>query len=101
MAHLPQARSSPRRAAALGYRHVGCLQLSRVRTANPSADGRRSAASRTAIGVGHIVSLPPGRCLVRLELFAVLQVHTLYGRGTVSEPRLSVPRHRRELLRAK
>ena len=39
-------------AAALGYRHAGCLQLSHVRTADPSADGRRSAASRTAIGGG-------------------------------------------------
>ena len=46
-------------AAVLGYRHAGCLQLSRVRTADPSADGRRSAASRTAVGGGHIVS-PPG-----------------------------------------
>jgi len=43
---------SPRRAAALGYRHAGCLQLSHVRTADPSADGRRSAASETAIGGG-------------------------------------------------
>ena len=54
-------RPSSRSAAALGYRHAGCLQLSRVRTANPSADGRRSAASRTAIGGGHIVSPLPGR----------------------------------------
>ena len=45
-------RSCPRRAAALGYRHAGCLQLSHVRTADPSADGRRSAASRTAIAWG-------------------------------------------------
>ena len=43
---------SPRRAAALGYRHAGCLQLSHVRIADPSADGRRSAASETAIGWG-------------------------------------------------
>jgi len=41
---------SPRRAVALGYMHAGCLQRSQVRTADPSADGRRSAASRTAIG---------------------------------------------------
>ena len=39
----------------LGYRHAGCLQLAGqatrdVRTADPSADGRRSAASRTAVG---------------------------------------------------
>ena len=39
--------SQPRRAASLGYRHAGCLQLSHVRTADPSADGCRSAASRT------------------------------------------------------
>ena len=41
---------SPMRAAALGYRHAGCLYLSQVRTADQSADGRRSVASRTAIG---------------------------------------------------
>ena len=35
--------------AALGYRHAGCLQLSHVQTVDPSMDGRRSAASRTAI----------------------------------------------------
>ena len=65
---IPQSvpwRSCPRRAAALGYRHAGCLQLSHVWTADPSADGHRSAASRTAIGGGgHIVSPPPGRWLV-------------------------------------
>jgi len=48
--------SCPRRAAALGYRHAGCLQLSHVRTADLFADGRRSATSRTSIGGGHIVS---------------------------------------------
>ena len=48
-------------AAALGHRHAGFLQLSRVRTAGLSADGRGSAASRTAIVGGHIVSSPPGR----------------------------------------
>jgi len=42
--------------------HVGCLQLISVWTADLSVDGRRSAASRTAIsGGGHIVSLPPGQ----------------------------------------
>ena len=36
-----------------------------VRTADPSADGRRSAASRTAIGGGIIIVSPPlGRQLV-------------------------------------
>jgi len=54
-------RSCPRRAVALGYMHAGCLQLSHVRTADRSADGRRSPASRTAINGGHIVSPPPGR----------------------------------------
>ena len=49
-------RSCPRRAAALGYRHAGCLQLSHELTADPSADGRRSAASRTAIG-GELVEI--------------------------------------------
>jgi len=52
-------RSWPRRAATLGYRQACCLQLCHVRTADPSADGRRSAASRTAIGRG-ISSPPPG-----------------------------------------
>ena len=41
-------------AAALGYRHAGCLQLSHVRTAHPSADGRGYAASRTAISGRHV-----------------------------------------------
>ena len=45
----PSVCPSPRRTAALGYRRAGCLQLSHVRTADPSADGRRSAASRIAI----------------------------------------------------
>ena len=53
-------RSCPRRASALSYRHASCLQLIRVRTADPSADGRRSAASRTAIG-GGISSRRPAR----------------------------------------
>ena len=48
-------------AAALGYRHAGCLQLSDVPTADRSTDGRRSAASRTATAWGHIVSPLPGR----------------------------------------
>jgi len=65
---------SPRRAAALGYKHAGgCLQLSRVRTADWSADGRRSAASRTAVGGRHIVSpppLPPGRYLISVDFVA-------------------------------
>jgi len=39
-------------AAALGYRHAGCLQLSHVRTADPSADGRTSATSGTLFGGG-------------------------------------------------
>ena len=48
----PSVCPSPRRAATLCYRHAGCLQLRHVRTAEPSADGRRSAESRNAIGGG-------------------------------------------------
>ena len=48
----PSVCLSPGRAAALGYWHAGCLQPSKVRTADLSADGRRSTASRTAIGGG-------------------------------------------------
>ena len=51
---------SPWCAAALGYRHAGRLPLSCVRTADPSADGRRSAASRTAIGGGISSRRPRG-----------------------------------------
>jgi len=54
-------RSCPSSAAAIGYKHAGCLQLSHVWTADPSTDGRRSATSRTAIGGGHIVSPHSGR----------------------------------------
>jgi len=50
--------SCPRHAAALGYRHAGCLQLSHVQTVNPPADGRTSAASETAIS-GDISSRRP------------------------------------------
>jgi len=67
-------RSCPRRAAALGYRHAGCLQLSHVRTADPSADGRRSAESRTAIGGGHIVSPPPQGDTLLLVIVQLLYI---------------------------
>ena len=67
-------RSCPRRAAALGYRHAGCLQLSHVWTADPSADGRRSAASRTAIGGGHIVSPPPQGDTLLLVIVQLLYI---------------------------
>ena len=53
-------RSCPKRTAALGYRHAGCLQLSHVRTADPSADERRSAASQTAVGGGISSRRPRG-----------------------------------------
>ena len=46
--------------ASLGYRHAGCLQLSHVWIADPSANGRRSAASRTAIGGGISSRRPRG-----------------------------------------
>jgi len=51
-------RNCRRRSATLGYRHSGCLQLSHVRTADPSADGRRSAASRTAFGGAYRLAAP-------------------------------------------
>ena len=54
-------------AAAVGYRHTGCLQLSSVRTADPSADGRRSAASQTAIGGGISSRRPRGDNLLLLR----------------------------------
>jgi len=68
-------------AAALGYRHAGCLQLSVVRTADPSADRRRSAASRTAIARrGHIVSPPPGRIIIII----IIIIHEYYYGGAVA-----------------
>jgi len=44
----------------LGYRHVGCLQLSCVQTVDPSTDGRRSAVSPTAISGGAYRLATPG-----------------------------------------
>ena len=70
-------RSCPRSAAALGYRHAGCLQLSRVRTAYPSAGGRRSAASRTAIGGGISSRRPRGDNLLKLVVGLYLLVHVI------------------------
>jgi len=52
----------------LCYRHTGCLQLADTRdgrAADPSADGRRSAASRTAIGGGISSRRPRGDNLLR------------------------------------
>ena len=54
----PSVCPSPRRAAVLGY--AGCLQLSHVQTADQSADGRRSAASKNAIGGGVSSRRPRG-----------------------------------------
>jgi len=74
-------------AAALGYRHAGCLQLSQVRTADPSVDGRLSTASRTAIGGGGISSRRPrGDNLFKIK--GSLDSRTLqkwYGRPSISE----------------
>ena len=67
------------RAAALGYRHAGCLQLSHVWTADPSADGRRSAASRTAIGGGISSRRCPGRYLAISDRSAAIHYSMLYG----------------------
>jgi len=61
---VPQARSggckSSVATAVLGYRHAGCLQLSHVWIADPSANGRRSAAIRDAIGGGAYRLAAPG-----------------------------------------
>jgi len=57
----PSVCPSPRLAAALGYRHAGCLQLSDIQTADLTMDGCRSAVSRSAISGRHIVLLPQGR----------------------------------------
>ena len=69
----PSVRLSVPRRSCLGYRHAGWLPAAQpppavraVGTADPSADGRRSA---TIFGSnchrrGHIVSQPPGRYLV-------------------------------------
>jgi len=69
---------SPRCAAAVGYRHAGCLQLSRVQTADPSADRRRSAASRTTIGVSW-------RCPRGNNLFVISQVKVYFVEIDVHE----------------
>ena len=67
-------------AAALGYRHAGCLQLSHRRPAEmcglpeSSEGGRRSAVSRTGVGGGgHIVSPPPRDD----NSFSMLRVRTI------------------------
>ena len=73
-------RSCPRRVDALGYRRAGCLQLSHVWTAEPSADGRRSSASRRR-GGGHIVSPVPGRQVVvsRRLLVGIQAIYNMVG----------------------
>jgi len=63
-------------AAALGYRHAGCLQLRHVRTADLSAGGRRSAASRTAIDGGMSSHRPRGDNLFSLKLTAFSRLHS-------------------------
>ena len=72
--NLNRGPTAPESSMLIGYRaalscprlYSGSLQLNHVWTADPSADGRRSAASRTAIVGGFIVSLPPERYLVVL-----------------------------------
>jgi len=59
--------SQPRCTTALGCRHTGCLQLSHVQTADPSADGHRSAVSQTAFGEGGISSR---RCITCSSYFS-------------------------------
>ena len=90
----PSVCPSPRRAAALGYRLAGCLQLSRVWTADRSADGRRSAASRTAIdGGGDIVSPRPGAIPFTLHYlstvyYAPITTLTAYYRLNIKQQKI-------------
>ena len=83
-------RSCRVRAAALDYRHAGCLQLSHVRTADPSADGRRSAVSQTSIGRG-IYCLAAPRAISCLWTFVAVTrncrlVRTFINEDNVCEP---------------
>ena len=89
----PSVCPSPRRAAALGYRHDGCLQLSHVWTADRSADGRRSAASRPAIDGGDIVSPRPGAIPFTLHYlstvyYAPITTLTAYYRLNIKQQKI-------------
>ena len=59
----PSVCPSPRRAAALGCRHAGCLQLSHMWIVDPSTDRRRSITCQTAIGGSISSHRPPGLVL--------------------------------------
>ena len=58
---------------------AGYLQLSHVRTADPSADGRRSAASRTAIGGGAYRLAAPGAITVATLAARLLDFYKSIG----------------------
>jgi len=92
----PSVCPSPRRAAALGDRLAGCLQLSHVWTADQSADGRRSAASRPAIdgGGGYpLAPSPPGAIPFTLHYvstvyYAPITTLTAYYRLNIKQQKI-------------
>jgi len=77
------------RAAAVGERHAGWLQLSHVRTADLSTDGCRSAASQTTI-LSHCPRV------VNLLLLCCLYVYAF----TVAGRSLKCPQHTDDQRRA-
>ena len=66
---------SPRRTAALGYRRAGCLQLSHVRTADPSADGQIRRESNCHQRGGQSSRRPRGDNLLVLRPWHVRSVN--------------------------
>jgi len=69
MAHLPWACSC------LGYGHAGCLQLSHVLTADPSADGRRSAANCHWRGAYRLAAPGVITCYILCSNIVVVRLH--------------------------
>ena len=91
----PSVCPSPRRAAALGDRLAGCLQLSGVWTADGSADGRRSAATRPAIDGGDIVSPRPAAISFTLHYvstvyYAPITTLTAYYRLNIKQQKMTM-----------
>ena len=93
----------------LGYRHVNCLQLSHRQppgmcaTADPSADGRRSAAIFPANchrrGGGHIVS--PPRCDRPTLFILVSTTRDNFGHDAAAAAAAAFPSVRRARVRAR
>ena len=75
--------------------HAGCLQPSHVRTADPSADGRRSAASRTGIG-GTAYLLAGPRAITCCVCVCVRVCLNIYVSCRLRQPHAAVQRQSRE-----